>query len=419
MSEVLATMLTDLLVELDRCASEARWPAPEAGFAAHVFATAPTAAPATLVELARELGEQAARETDETRWNQAPVLAAAGYVLAEGVSDNGLAAHWSDGVARLAERDPFPADRASFFYRPVELLGLARGARTTGGKFADWLVRVLADGERLVPQDVWHRTLAAQAAAALGAPWSLSLSTAELEAASVDELALLAWLTITDEETAARLLGERVQPIELDRLLLRRAVLAPVDAADAARAAVTAAALRTAVEDTLESAHAARWQLARSERDALEVVLHLCRRFPRYVRQLAERHAERPSLEIADEYDLQDHLHALLRLHFDDVREEEWTPSYGGSRARMDFLLKRERMVVETKITRERLNQPKVVEELVIDMAHYRQHGDCETLVCFVYDPQHRLSNPDALEADISDDGAEFMTRVVVAPRPS
>lgn len=69
----------------------------------------------------------------------------------------------------------------------------------------------------------------------------------------------------------------------------------------------------------------------------------------------------------------QDHLHALLRLHFDDVREEEWAPSYGGSRTRMDFLLKRARMVVETKMTRDRLDQAKVVDELVIDKAHYRQ----------------------------------------------
>jgi REase_DpnII-MboI len=50
-----------------------------------------------------------------------------------------------------------------------------------------------------------------------------------------------------------------------------------------------------------------------------------------------------------DEYDVQDSLHALLKLHFDDVRREEWTPSYAGSQSRMDFLLKREKIVVETK----------------------------------------------------------------------
>jgi REase_DpnII-MboI len=65
------------------------------------------------------------------------------------------------------------------------------------------------------------------------------------------------------------------------------------------------------------------------------------------------------ALAITDEYDVQDHLHALLRLHFDDVREEEWTPSYGGARARMDFLLKRERKVVETKMTWAGLEQRK------------------------------------------------------------
>jgi DpnII restriction endonuclease len=146
---------------------------------------------------------------------------------------------------------------------------------------------------------------------------------------------------------------------------------------------------------------------------------YICRRFPRYVRQLAERHAGRPALVIDDEYDVQDHLHALLRLHFDDVREEEWAPSYGGSRTRMDFLLKRERMVVETKMTRDRLDQAKVVDELVIDKAHYRQHPDCKTLVCFVYDPDHRLANPDALESDVSGDENGLTTRVIVAPQPS
>jgi REase_DpnII-MboI len=33
---------------------------------------------------------------------------------------------------------------------------------------------------------------------------------------------------------------------------------------------------------------------------------------------------------------------------------------------------------------------------------HYRQHPDCKTLVCFVYDPDNRLANYDALESDVS-----------------
>ena len=44
-------------------------------------------------------------------------------------------------------------------------------------------------------------------------------------------------------------------------------------------------------------------------------------------------------------------LHALLLLYFDDIRAEEWTPSYAGKSARMDFLLKNEGVVIEVKKT--------------------------------------------------------------------
>ena len=56
--------------------------------------------------------------------------------------------------------------------------------------------------------------------------------------------------------------------------------------------------------------------------------------------------------EIKDEYDVQDLLNALLRLNFDDVRPEEYTPSYAGSSTRVDFLLKKEKIVIEVKKTR-------------------------------------------------------------------
>ena len=182
---------------------------------------------------------------------------------------------------------------------------------------------------------------------------------------------------------------------------------------------MTATALRAAVEDALESAHASRWQVTRSERDALELVEHICRRFPRYVWQLSERHAGRSALVIDDEYDVQDHLHALLRLHFDDVREEEWAPSYGGSRTRMDFLLKRERMVVETKMTRDRLDQAKVVDELVIARRTIASTLTARRWSASSTIPTTGWPNPDALESDVSGNENGLTTRVIVAPQPS
>ena len=59
-------------------------------------------------------------------------------------------------------------------------------------------------------------------------------------------------------------------------------------------------------------------------------------RFHKVARQLRTRHSNRVTIEVNDEYDVQDLLHAVLLLFFDDVRKEEWTPSYAGGASRQD-----------------------------------------------------------------------------------
>jgi hypothetical protein len=114
------------------------------------------------------------------------------------------------------------------------------------------------------------------------------------------------------------------------------------------------------------------------EAPEIQIVKLICRRFHIVERQLTRRHENRHTLEIRDEYDVQDLLHALLRLHFDDVRPEEWTPSYAGGSSRMDFLLKKERLVIEAKMTRSNLTERQVSEQLIVDIARYRSHPDCQ-----------------------------------------
>jgi hypothetical protein len=110
-------------------------------------------------------------------------------------------------------------------------------------------------------------------------------------------------------------------------------------------------------------------------------------------------------------------MHALLLFHFDDVRAEEVAPSVGGKSGRMDFLLKGERLVVETKMTRKSLGQREVGDELIIDMKRYRSHPDYRTLVCLVYDPGGYCHAPTALENDLSGVDGDFRTRVIVCPK--
>lgn len=143
----------------------------------------------------------------------------------------------------------------------------------------------------------------------------------------------------------------------------------------------------------------------------------LCSRFHRVARQLRSRHSHRDTLHVEDEYDVQDLLHALLTLEHDDIRPEEWTPSYAGGSSRMDFLLKLEQIVVEAKKTRSGLGARELGEQLMVDIQKYKQHPDCRTLVCFVYDPEGRIADPRGIESDLSGDKDGLTVRVIIAPK--
>ncbi len=137
--------------------------------------------------------------------------------------------------------------------------------------------------------------------------------------------------------------------------------------------------------------------------------------FYKVARQLRCRYDNRETLKIEDEYDVQDLLHALLLLYFDDVRAEEWTPSYAGKSARMDFLLKNERVVIEVKKTRLGLADKELGDQLIIDVERYKVHPDCKRLICFVYDAEGRIGNPNGLMADLNNQHEGFAT-VIIKP---
>ena len=139
-----------------------------------------------------------------------------------------------------------------------------------------------------------------------------------------------------------------------------------------------------------------------ADQQPVKAVLAICDRFHTIAKQLAQRRDGRSTLKIQDEYDVQDLLHALLRLFFDDIRSEEWTPSYGGGSSRMDFLLKGHEIVVEVKMARKGLGAKEVSEQLIIDAAKYRPHPECKTLVCLVYDPGGLVKNPRGIERDLA-----------------
>lgn len=125
---------------------------------------------------------------------------------------------------------------------------------------------------------------------------------------------------------------------------------------------------------------------------------------PRSIFPLAQRRKNVPSLSFDSEYDIQDLLHAMLRPWVADIRPEEYTPSYAGSTTRMDFLLPKYKIVIETKRVRDKTHAKKIGDELIIDIEHYRRHPDCDNLWCVIYDSNKLIANPNGLKSDLDGD---------------
>ena len=178
----------------------------------------------------------------------------------------------------------------------------------------------------------------------------------------------------------------------------------------------------TAVAEALKTEYQARRAAGKAEAPSIPVEVlprlrRLLLRFHSVVVQLRQRREQRATIEVKDEYDVQDLLHAVLRIEFDDIRSEEWTPSYAGKSSRVDFLLKPERIVVEAKMTRAGHGAKQIGDELLIDIARYSQMASCETLACLVYDPENLIANPGGFQSDLTGKRDSLTVEVVIVPK--
>jgi hypothetical protein len=158
-------------------------------------------------------------------------------------------------------------------------------------------------------------------------------------------------------------------------------------------------------------------QCTQAGADPAELVKMLCCRFHSVARQLRLRGEYRATLSVEDESDAQDLLHALLRIQFDNIDTDEWTPSYSSGTPRTTLLLNDGRLAVIVKKTRPGLSAKDLSDQLQIDAERYRSHGRCTTLLCFMYDPEGRIGNPRGLEASLASVSKSFVIDVLVAPK--
>ncbi len=153
---------------------------------------------------------------------------------------------------------------------------------------------------------------------------------------------------------------------------------------------------------------------------AAEIVKYILIHFDFVAEQLKTRHDGRPTIIINDEYDVQDLLHAILSMFFEDVVSEEWNPSDGASPSRPDFLLMDNGSIIEVKTTLTRKSQEstlrkKLEEELNNDLIKYSRRSDCKNIYLFIYDPEHKIKKHTTFERGMSTkklDGISVFTHI-------
>lgn len=393
---VVQSIASALAVSRNVLSNVLRWPDLGAALGRELLSDANVAMPDGLADPPVELTPEMVKRS--------PELACLGYSLAR-LEDHESHEIWLGGFQRLMLREVYPADRDSFVQEPLELIGLAKGVRDCKlitDEHRSWFADQLEKGMSGHKISVGLPTACAQFAIfAAGGKNLPDPPVVDIATLSSEDLCILFGLT-------------RLAPgwfelltVPLEQLITRQILERSEKLVTPLQAAITEILLertinRLAIHDTGAS--------------QFDVVIRLCRRFPLLIAALQGRQHQKAAFAVTDEYDVQDLLHGVLRLHFDDVRPEEYTPSYAGKSSRIDFLLPRERTIIEAKMTRPTLKGKDVADQLIIDKARYKAQPGVDKLICIVYDPGGYCANPVGLESDLSSEDPELKVAVIVTP---
>lgn len=132
--------------------------------------------------------------------------------------------------------------------------------------------------------------------------------------------------------------------------------------------------------------------------DNTKLIKQVIKNWATMIASFKHNRADVKPIVVTNEYDLQYLFGGILSLFFKDIRPETNTPNYANKSNRTDFLLPTERILIETKMTRQGLDGRKLHEELIIDKEHYRRHQGVDNIICFVYDPDRRIKNPEGIK---------------------
>ena len=179
------------------------------------------------------------------------VLAAAGYALRHfgHSAPSALRKAFTNGLAKLRPRDPFPDDRVSFAYQPRAFLGIALGVTTldeSSEAYRSWLMELLAD-QRCSNSMPYHALLYNYIR------YVLTRETIPIgdvkHYTNLQELALLEWST---RHKVVRLLDPHMELSRLQAQILRTFLVGDTSVFDSSQAAVIWSAVHASLARSVE-----------------------------------------------------------------------------------------------------------------------------------------------------------------------
>ena len=149
--------------------------------------------------------------------------------------------------------------------------------------------------------------------------------------------------------------------------------------------------------------------------DKMGILIDIFKNFHKFAQQLKIRQNHAIPIYIDDEYALQDFVHAILRLHFRDVKNEVSLSEYCGKESRIDFALKNERIGIEIKFVSDNLKDGRLRHQLIEDKEQYIKSGQFDEVFFFIYDPQLVLNKPELFK-ELEERTDMCNVKVVITP---
>lgn len=143
-------------------------------------------------------------------------------------------------------------------------------------------------------------------------------------------------------------------------------------------------------------------------------IINIMKWFHKCAQELRHRHSNRETIILNDEYDVQDLLISILKIFYSDVRPEDYSPSSAWWNSRIDIVLPNEDIIIETKMTSERLKDKEAWEQIAIDIVRYQNHPNYKTMIVFIYDKWDFIRNKRWLIQDLEKQSKNWKEIIVI-----